>query len=52
LSSAVRNSGREFAAVLTVIVGAVAVPHLGRFFALISGDLVFAALFWDYPRGS
>jgi len=38
------------AAVATAFVGALTIPHLWRFAGLISGDLVFAALFWDYLR--
>ncbi|HZZ90232.1 MAG TPA: hypothetical protein VFE13_18020, partial [Caulobacteraceae bacterium] len=38
------------AAVATVLAGAIAFPHLWRMFGLIAGDLVFAALFWDYLR--
>jgi hypothetical protein len=40
----------KLAAVATVLVGALTVPHLWRLFALIGGDLVFAALFFDYLR--
>ena len=40
----------KLAAVATVLVGALSVPHLWRFFALISGDVVFAVLFLDYLR--
>jgi hypothetical protein len=40
----------KLAAVATVLVGALAIPHLWRLFALIGGDLVFAALFLDYLR--
>jgi len=38
----------KLAAVATVLVGALAIPHLWRLFALIGGDLVFAALFLHY----
>jgi hypothetical protein len=38
------------AAVATVVAGALAIPHLWRLAGLIGGDLVFAALFWDYLR--
>jgi len=38
------------AAVATVLVGALTIPHLWRLFGLIAGDLAFAALFWDYLR--
>jgi hypothetical protein len=38
------------AAVAMVLAGALANPHLWRFFALISGDLVFAGLFLHYLR--
>ncbi len=40
----------KLAAVATVLVGALTIPHLWRLFALIGGDLVFAALFLDYLR--
>jgi hypothetical protein len=40
----------KLAAVATVLAGALAIPHLWRLFALIAGDLVFAALFCDYLR--
>jgi hypothetical protein len=40
----------KLAVVGAVLIGAIAAPHLWRLFALISGDLVFAALFWDYLR--
>jgi hypothetical protein len=40
----------KLAAVATVLVGALAIPHLWRLFALIGGDLVFAALFLHYLR--
>jgi hypothetical protein len=36
------------AAVALVLTGAMAMPHLWRFFALIGGDLVFAGLFLHY----
>jgi hypothetical protein len=38
------------AAVATVLIGALAIPHVWRLFALIGGDLIFAALFLDYLR--
>ena len=37
-------------AVALVLAGALANPHLWRFFLLVSGDLVFAALFLDFLR--
>jgi hypothetical protein len=40
----------KLAAVAMVLVGALTTPHLWRLFALIGGDLVFAALFLDYLR--
>ncbi len=40
----------KLAAVATVLAGALAVPHLWRLFALVSGDVVFALLFLDYLR--
>jgi hypothetical protein len=40
----------KLAAVGTVLVGALTAPHLWRLFALISGDVAFAALFLDYLR--
>jgi hypothetical protein len=40
----------KVAAVATVIAGALAIPHVWRLVGLISGDLAFAALFWDYLR--
>jgi hypothetical protein len=40
----------KLAAVATVLVGALSVPHLWRLFALISGDVVFALLFLDFLR--
>jgi hypothetical protein len=40
----------KVAAVATLFVGALLVPHVWRFFGLISGDLVFAGLFLDYLR--
>ena len=42
----------KLAAVATVLAGALTLPHLWRLFALIGGDLVFAALFLDYLRRS
>ena len=38
------------AAVATVFAGALTTTHLWRLTGLIGGDLVFAALFWDYLR--
>jgi hypothetical protein len=38
------------AAVAIVFAAALAIPHLWRLVGLIGGDLVFAALFWDYLR--
>jgi hypothetical protein len=38
------------AAVALVLAGALANPHLWRFFGLVSGDLLFAALFLDFLR--
>jgi len=38
----------KLAAVATVFAGALADPHLWRFFALIGGDLAFVLLFFDY----
>jgi hypothetical protein len=40
----------KLAAVATVLVGALSVPHLWPLFALVSGDVVFALLFYDYLR--
>jgi hypothetical protein len=40
----------KLAAVATVLLGAIAGPHLWRLFALVSGDVVFALLFLDYLR--
>ena len=40
----------KLAAVGTVLVGALTVPHLWRLLALVSGDVAFAALFLDYLR--
>ena len=40
----------KLAAVALVLVGALLVPHVWKFFALISGDVIFAALFLDYLR--
>jgi hypothetical protein len=40
----------KLAAVGTVLVGALTLPHLWRLLALISGDVAFAALFLDYLR--
>jgi len=40
----------KLAAVALVLVGAMLVPHVWKFFALISGDAIFAALFVDYLR--
>jgi len=40
----------KLAAVATVFAGALSIPHLWRLFALIGGDLAFAALFFDYLR--
>ena len=40
----------KLAAVATVLVGALSIPHLWRLFALISGDVAFALLFLDYLR--
>ena len=40
----------KLAAVATVLAGALAIPHLWRFFALIGGDAIFALLFFDYLR--
>jgi hypothetical protein len=42
----------KLAAVATVLVGALTAPHLWRLFALVSGDVAFAALFLDYLRRS
>ncbi|HVN01390.1 MAG TPA: hypothetical protein VMT68_14365 [Caulobacteraceae bacterium] len=44
------GAGGKAAAVALVLVGALANPHLWRFFELISGDLAFAALFLDFLR--
>ncbi len=43
--------GKLAAAGLT-LAGALAMPHLWRFFALVSGDIVLAILFADYLRRS
>jgi hypothetical protein len=40
----------KLAAVATVLVGALSIPHLWRLLALISGDGPFAVLFLDYLR--
>jgi hypothetical protein len=40
----------KLAAVALVLAGAILVPHVWKFFALISGDAIFAALFLDYLR--
>ena len=40
----------KLAAVALVLAGALMVPHVWKFFALISGDVIFAALFLDYLR--
>ncbi|HXQ17547.1 MAG TPA: hypothetical protein VN814_23255 [Caulobacteraceae bacterium] len=40
----------KLAAVATVLVGALTVPHLWRLFALVGGDVAFAVLFLDYLR--
>jgi hypothetical protein len=40
----------KLAAVATVLVGALTVPHVWRLFALISGGAVFALLFLDFLR--
>jgi hypothetical protein len=40
----------KLAAVATVLLGALAAPHLWRLFALVSGDGPFALLFLDYLR--
>jgi hypothetical protein len=40
----------KLGAVALVLFGALANPQLWRLFALISGDLAFAGLFFDYLR--
>jgi hypothetical protein len=40
----------KLAAVATVLAGALMVPHVWRLAALVSGDVVFAGLFFDYLR--
>jgi hypothetical protein len=40
----------KLVAVVLVLAGAILVPHVWKFFALISGDVIFAALFLDYLR--
>jgi hypothetical protein len=42
-------AGKLLAAALT-LAGALVVPHLWRFFALVSADIVLAVLFADYMR--
>jgi hypothetical protein len=40
----------KLAAAALVLAGAIAIPHLWRFFALVSGDIVLAVLFLDFLR--